>query len=687
MTRGEIPVWRAADQARHFARTLRALLPAAVFSALILEWLLPLVAGNGRMFAWPFALAIGNAWLLGCIANAQGLTAQNGFTFGWQRAGSLLVCATLYWLFTAAYLFLTLGALYIGLDRPLHGPEPDPRSDRAFLLILIVLGYLLLRVTTSCLGPLLDERHGRWPRGLSALRFGWRLTRGRQAHQRHLLPMALGLLAVVGLQHLRDTVAAPQGWGWLILLLWHALAWPAFSWLCIERCAALAQACGVAHGTAPPAEPAEPPSMQPPEPTPRPHRRTRPAPEPVMNGSPSTHFYSPNWSREDTFLSAAVNGDVAKLREMIDAGMPVDTRDSYGVTALLRAANAEKPAAVRHLLEAGADPRARDQSGRSVLHLLVAYPATLPLLDFALGYGLSLDDQFEGGDTPLMTALLRGHLAGARALLERGADPRIRDRHGNTCVMKMLGGSHAFRDGEEYDEALEMLEALLQGGVDARATGEYGRSALSIAASKGLRRAVALLRRHGVDSEATGSDGLTPLQQAWSGGHQPLLSDLLSQGARVDFHTAVATGRAAEVEAWLAQDPSLVNRELSALRSAPLAIAIGRGDAGMVRLLLARGADANGRDPVCGALANAVRHLPQPDVLRLLINHGAQLDAGDGDGNTALNFAARDDRLDLARVLLEAGANPNSATERGYTVLQFARSDAMRDLLRQHGGY
>ena len=687
MAAGEIPLWRGAEQGRDFVQALPGLLPAAAFSLLILEWLSPLLSGDARLFAWPFALAFGNAWLLGSIAKAQGLSLKDGFSFGWQRVGDFLTCAALYWLFTAVFLFAAVGLLRVAMGRPLYGPEQDPQSDSAFMLALVVLGYLLLRVTTSCLGPLLDERHGQWPRGLSAPVHGWQLTRGLQAHVRHLLPLAIGLLVVAGLQYLRDTQADPQGWGWLLMLIWHGLAWPAFSWLCIERCAALAQAREAAVRAAPPTKPAKGPFTRRSGPPPRPSPVTTHASEPAMSERPNTHHYSEDWSRDEVFLSAAVNGDVAKLREMVSAGMPVDTRDQYGVTALLRAANAEKPVAVRYLLEAGASPLARDQSGRSVVHLLVAYPATLPLLDLVLGLGLTLDDQCEGGDTPLMTALLRGHLAGARALLDRGADPCIRDRHGNTSVMKMLSGIYAFRNGEEQDDAVQLLEELLQRGVDAKATGEYGRTALSIAASKGLRRAVALLRRYGADGEATSSDGLTPLQQAWSGSHEPLLSELLAQGARVDFHTAVATGRTAEVKAWLEQDPELVNRELLALRSAPLAIAIHRGDARMVQLLLEHGADANGRDPVCGALANAVRHLPQPDVLRLLIDYGARLDAGDGDGNTALNFAARDDRLDLARVLLDAGANPNAATERGYTVLQFARSNAMRELLRQHGGH
>lgn len=405
-----------------------------------------------------------------------------------------------------------------------------------------------------------------------------------------------------------------------------------------------------------------------------------------MGDRESAFHYSPDWSPQEVFLSAAVNGDVDTLRRMVDAGTGVDTVDKEGVSALLRAANAGKPAAVRYLLQAGADIRLRDRSGRSLLHLVAAWPANLGLIDEVLARGLAVDDQFDGGDTPLMSALLRGHLAGARALLARGADPRVRDRHGNTSVVQMISGIYAFRGGAGDRDALALLDELLRAGVDPRAKGQYGRDAMSIAAGKGLQEVVAVLQRHGSPIDSVGSDGLTPLQQAWLGRHTEETSWLVRQGAPVDFHSAVAQGRCSEVEKMLDQTPQLIDRELRGARAAPLAIALRQGQADMVRLLLQRGADPNGRDPENGSLRNAVRNLPDVAILRLLIDHGADLDAADGDGNTALNLAARDDRLELARLLLEAGADPNSRTERGYPVLGFARSDAMRTLLRKHGG-
>jgi ankyrin repeat protein len=489
--------------------------------------------------------------------------------------------------------------------------------------------------------------------------------------------MALGLLLLIGLQQTRDLLLEPRGVGWLGIMLWHGLAWPAFSWLCLERCAALAAARPLQDSLRP-----------------APTQRTsnagaRPAPgrqEVPMRESERSYHYSADWSAQTVFVSAAVNGDIATLQRLLTEGMPVDTVDHEGVSAVLRAANAEKPQAVRCLLHGGASVGARDRSGRSLLHLVAAYPATLPLVDEVLARGVPIDDQFEGGVTPLMTALLRGHIEGARALLARGADPRVRDSDGNTCVMQMISGIYAFRSGHDHAPALALLEDLLAGGVDVHAQDRRGRTALSLAAGKGLGDVLAVLQRHGACVEHTDRDGLTPLQQAWSGEHPELLAQLLAQRVPIDFHSAVALGLAAEVDRHLAAEAALLERELAALRAVPLALAIRHQQPVMVRHLLARGANPNGRAPQAGMLACAVRHLPDPGILRLLIEHGAELEAADGDGNTALNFAARDDRLDLARILLEAGADPNARTERGTTVIHFARSEAMRDLLRAHGG-
>lgn len=673
-----IAPWKVTEQARQFLRGWPALLPAMLFSAVLLEWLLPVLAGEGRILLWPFALAVANAWLLGQLAHRQGLTAQAPAAYGWARVGDFISCAFFFSLLTAIWMFALVAVLRFGFGFSISGIERDLAGDHAFQLGLVPLAYLLLRLNAVCLGPLLDDVSGPWPRGVAALIRSWSLSRGWQAHWRGLAPMALGLSAVLALQSAREAYRA--SFGSELALLWHLLVWPAFGWVCLERwhALALARLAPAPSAAAPAAAAAAATATAPPTAA---DSRTA-----EMASGQSSFYYAPEWSPQVCFLSAAVNGDVATLQRLHAEGVDVDSWDNDGVTALLRAANARKPQAVRWLLDAGANPTARDLSGRSLLHLLVAYPETLPLLDRAIALGLSVDDQYDAGDTPLMTALAAGHLAGVRALLDRGADPSRLDRHGNTAVIRMIEGIYAFRAGKDQAAALALLDELLRRGIDPRARGQYRRDAIGIAASKGLVDVCAVLHRHGADLDSADAAAVTPLQQAIWLGHRPLVDWLLAHGAKLDFHSAVGLGDAERVQAMLAAEPALRDREHRGLRAAPIAIALRCGQEAMLRLLLAHGASPNGADPVCGALAHAVRQLPQVEVLQLLIEHGALLEAADGDGNTALQFAARDDRLDLARCLLDAGADPNAATERGYRVLGFARSDAMRELLRQYGG-
>jgi ankyrin repeat protein len=394
-----------------------------------------------------------------------------------------------------------------------------------------------------------------------------------------------------------------------------------------------------------------------------------------------------DWPPETQFLSAAASGDVATLRALAAQGVPVDAADSYGEPALHLAARLEKPAAVRALLDLGADIATRGPNGQTVIHFLAAYPTTLPLLEGVVNRGGDVNDRDVFGQTPLMTAVLRGHVRGARALLSFGADPLLRDNDGATVLYHFISGIYGFQAGKLHAGQLTLLRDFVALGVDPNVPGPYGKTAMTLAAQKGLSDVLEALRDVGGSVSAPDASGLTPLQTAAVNGQRREAMTLLASGAPLDFFSAVALGMEQQVMDFLAADRSLAAAVLAAMRTSALSLAIRYGHAGLVRLLLASGATPTAPDLWTSALHSAIRHLPEPAMLRLLIDHGAELDAVDGDSNTPLNFAVRDDRLDLAEVLLEAGAGPNAETERGYRPLQFARSDEMRELLRRHGAY
>jgi len=66
-------------------------------------------------------------------------------------------------------------------------------------------------------------------------------------------------------------------------------------------------------------------------------------------------------------MVCAADGNLARVRELIEGGADVHARDASGETALIHAARGGRREIVEHLLSAGADPLVRADSGSSAL--------------------------------------------------------------------------------------------------------------------------------------------------------------------------------------------------------------------------------------------------------------------------------------------------------------------------------
>ena len=145
--------------------------------------------------------------------------------------------------------------------------------------------------------------------------------------------------------------------------------------------------------------------------------------------------------------SAAMHGNEALARYLLEKGFPVNARNSLGMTPLME--NNENAAMTRLLLEQGADVNARCN---------------------------------EGG-TALMQETLRPQVV--RALLDAGADPNIRNKKGETALLHHLhhpdpdGGWHEGENGEliswigvSYNK--ELVQMLIAAGADVNARDNEG---------------------------------------------------------------------------------------------------------------------------------------------------------------------------------------------------------------------
>ena len=148
--------------------------------------------------------------------------------------------------------------------------------------------------------------------------------------------------------------------------------------------------------------------------------------------------------RGDALRRAAGAGDVAKVKELLDAGVDVNAANTYGGTALAFACDRGQTEVVNLLLERGADVNAKDR--------------------------------FYGA-TPLSWAVERGHVEIVRALLAKGA----------------TGEAEALASGAMSGQAGVVKLILERGKVNAE-----GLSNALVAATQGEQKEiVALLERPG----------------------------------------------------------------------------------------------------------------------------------------------------------------------------------------------
>jgi type II secretory pathway predicted ATPase ExeA len=132
-------------------------------------------------------------------------------------------------------------------------------------------------------------------------------------------------------------------------------------------------------------------------------------------------------------VQSAEAGNLIEVRDIIDAGVSPNARDTGGMTPLMMAVIHNHDAIVELLLRKGADVNARDASGVTPL-MLAASKGRAVSLSRLLARGAHINAQSQRGWTALTYAAWEGHPSLVRRLLESGADPAHVDRTGSTAL-------------------------------------------------------------------------------------------------------------------------------------------------------------------------------------------------------------------------------------------------------------
>ncbi len=138
-------------------------------------------------------------------------------------------------------------------------------------------------------------------------------------------------------------------------------------------------------------------------------------------------------------FGAVKNGDIGLIRQLLDAGAGVNTRDSEGATLLMQAAHLGNVAMVNALIAAGAEVNASDERGWTAL-MKSAYNAELnrgfaEVAQALVNAGANIEAPIGYGIRPLMLAAGYGETAVCETLLKVGADVMARNEGGLTALM------------------------------------------------------------------------------------------------------------------------------------------------------------------------------------------------------------------------------------------------------------
>ena len=140
---------------------------------------------------------------------------------------------------------------------------------------------------------------------------------------------------------------------------------------------------------------------------------------------------------------AAQGGNTSIINKLLSLGLETDSRNNAGAIPLMKAAFSGKESAFQLLIQNCAYPSLKDNDGFSLLHEATKGGST-SIINKLFLLGLDVDSRSSTGVTPLMTAALGGKKGAFEMLLQRGADPSLKDSDGVWVLHFAVEGEDTF---------------------------------------------------------------------------------------------------------------------------------------------------------------------------------------------------------------------------------------------------
>lgn len=197
-----------------------------------------------------------------------------------------------------------------------------------------------------------------------------------------------------------------------------------------------------------------------------------------------------------------------------------------------------------------------------------------------------------------------------------------------------------------YFGATDLVNSLLEGGLDPDPRDSYGRTPLWYACQSGHKAVVVLLLENRADVAARDRNDCTPLLNAAKMGHKTIANLLLGDGADIE---------AKDVHG-----------------STPLMFAATGGREATVQQLIADGANTEAKDEGDQTALSRAVCSQNLGIVQLLLENGAHIETRDTKGQTPLSLAAGKGYIEIVQLLLDSGADANARDLDNQTPLKLA---------------
>ncbi len=368
--------------------------------------------------------------------------------------------------------------------------------------------------------------------------------------------------------------------------------------------------------------------------------------------------------------------DITSVRSAIAQGADLDAKNNNGRTPLHVAVRQKRYEMIRLLLEAGANPNAQDPRGEIPLHftarhwgisnagLLVSAGSNVNARDrkgmrpAMIAFELGNTDMFDlmvtnGATVPNdLMAAYKGNLTRVQSLIANGKAQETFEQ-GLTLLHAAAAGGHT-----------AIVELLLANGLDVRSETQAGYTALHHAAEGNHREVAELLLAKGADINAEPGKQ-TPLHWAIRKHHKDMIDWLVARGANPNadgggwatpLHWAIWCWDV-DTAVLLVSHGGDIHLETQEYPDSPLYDAVWNSNRTMTEALVTKAGDAR-------AAKYAPLHttVVRGDIQAIedLLAKGTDVNARDEDGYTALFIAALRGHKEVVELLLAKGADINA---------------------------